>query len=101
MMQLSTGKRINSAADDAAGLQITNRMETQISSLDQAQRNATDATSMAQTAEGAMQEVTDILNRMNDLSIQAASDTASNDDRTAINEEVQELIKQRSTILKR
>lgn len=91
MLQLSTGKRINSAADDAAGLQITNRMETQISSLDQAQRNATDATSIAQTAEGAMQEVTDILNRMNDLAVQASSDTASPDDRKAIDQEVQQL----------
>ena len=91
MLQLSTGKRINSAADDAAGLQITNRMQTQINGLGQAQRNATDATSMAQTAEGAMQEVTDILNRMNDLAIQASNDTVGTKEREAIDQEVQQL----------
>ena len=61
MMQLSTGLRINSAADDAAGMQVTNRMETQLNGLDQAQRNSNDAISMAQTAEGAMDEMTDIM----------------------------------------
>ncbi len=91
MLQLSTGKRINSAADDAAGLQITNRMETQISGLDQAQRNANDAISMAQTAEGAMQETTDILNRMNDLALQSANDSNTAEDRDAINKEINQL----------
>ncbi len=91
MLQLSTGSRINSAADDAAGLQITNRMETQINGLDQAQRNANDAISLAQTAEGAMQETTDILNRMNDLALQSANDTNTTADRTAIQEEVVQL----------
>ncbi|OED41059.1 hypothetical protein ACH42_14985 [Endozoicomonas sp. (ex Bugula neritina AB1)] len=94
MLQLSTGKRINSAADDAAGLQITNRMETQISGLDQAQRNATDATSMAQTAEGALQETTDILNRVNDLALQSVNDSNSMADRAAIQNEVDQLIKE-------
>ena len=92
MLQLSTGKRINSAADDAAGLQITNRMETQISGLDQAQRNANDAISMAQTAEGAMQETTDIMNRMRDLSLQSANDTNTLSDRQAMQEEVNQLV---------
>ena len=91
MLQLSTGSRINSAADDAAGLQITNRMETQISGLDQAQRNANDAISMAQTAEGAMQETTDILNRTRDLALQSANGSNTADDRTAIQAEVEQL----------
>ena len=91
MLQLSTGKRINSAADDAAGLQITNRMETQTNGLQQAQRNANDAISLAQTAEGAMQESTDILNRMNDLALQSANDTNTQADRDAIQKEVGQL----------
>ena len=91
MMQLSTGSRINSASDDAAGMQITNRMETQISGLDQAQRNANDAISMAQTAEGAMQETTDILNRTRDLALQSANGTNADEDRTAIQAEVDQL----------
>ena len=92
MLQLSTGLRINSAADDAAGLQISNRMDTQINGLAVAQRNANDAISMAQTAEGAMQETSNILNRMRDLSLQSASDSNTDEDRAAMQEEVNELI---------
>lgn len=91
MLQLSTGKRINSAADDAAGLQACNRMETQISGMDQAQRNANDAISLAQTAEGAMQETTDVLNRTRDLALQSANDTNTEEDRAAIQLEAAQL----------
>ncbi|WP_318654067.1 flagellin N-terminal helical domain-containing protein [Endozoicomonas euniceicola] len=89
MMQLSTGKRINSAADDAAGLQISNRMATQMNGLGAAQRNANDAISMAQTAEGAMTENTSILNRMRDLSLQSANDTNTDKDRILPRQQVQ------------
>ena len=92
MERLSTGLRINSAADDAAGLQISNRMQTQRNGLDVAIRNANDAISMAQTAEGAMQENTDILNRMRDLALQSANDTNSPRDRAALQKEIDALI---------
>ena len=75
MLSLSTGKRINSASDDAAGMQISNRMNTQIRGLNVAMRNANDAISMAQTAEGAMKELTSIGNRMRDLALQSSNDT--------------------------
>ena len=91
MLQLSTGKRINSASDDAAGMQIANRMNTQMNGLDVAQRNANDAISMAQTAEGAMQEVSSIANRMRDLSLQSANDTNTTEDREAMQKEVEAL----------
>ncbi len=71
--QLASGKRINSAKDDAAGLQISDRLTSQISGLGVAQRNANDGISMAQTAEGAMQESTNILQRMRELSLQSAN----------------------------
>ena len=92
MEKLSTGLRINSAADDAAGLQISNRMQTQRNGLDVAIRNANDAISMSQTAEGAMAEHTDILNRMRDLALQSANDTNSERDRAAMQKEVDALI---------
>ncbi|KKD01169.1 MULTISPECIES: flagellin [Photobacterium] len=88
MERLSTGSRINSAKDDAAGLQISNRLMTQSRGLDVAVRNANDGISMAQTAEGAMQETTSILQRMRDLSLQSANGSNSDDDRKAIQEEV-------------
>ena len=91
MLKLSTGLRINSAADDAAGLQISNRMETQMNGLDVAMRNANDAISMAQTAEGAMQENTNIMNRMRDLALQSANDTNTQADRDAMQEEIGQL----------
>jgi len=91
MEQLSTGKRINSAADDAAGLAIASRMTAQIRGLDQSVRNANDAISMMQTAEGATQEITNMLQRMRELSVQAANDTNATGDRQAIGVEVNEL----------
>ena len=91
MEQLSTGKRINSAADDAAGLAIGNRMTAQIKALDQSVRNANDGISMMQTAEGATKEITNMLQRMRELSVQAANDSYSASDRTAIAAEVTQL----------
>src|SRR6056300_67627 len=73
MQRLASGLRINSARDDAAGLQISNRLTSQINGLNIAVRNANDGISMAQTAEGALQESTNILQRMRDLSIQSAN----------------------------
>ena len=92
MEQLSTGKRINSASDDAAGLAISNKMTSQIRGLNQAVRNANDGISVAQTAEGATQEITNMLQRMRELAVQAANDSNSSADRTALQAEVTELI---------
>jgi flagellin len=92
MEQLSTGRRINSAADDAAGLAISNRMTAQIRGLEQAVRNANDGISMLQTAEGALGEVTNMLQRIRELSVQAANDTYSDPDRESLQLEVDELI---------
>lgn len=91
MQQLSTGKRINSAKDDAAGLAITSRMTSQIRGLDQAVRNGNDTISMLQTTEGAMIEMTNMLQRMRELSIQSANDTYTQDDRSYLNLEFQQL----------
>ena len=91
MQQLSTGKRINSASDDAAGLAISNKMTSQIKGLDQAVRNANDAISVAQTAEGATQEITSMLQRMRELSVQSVNDSNTSSDRTALQAEVTEL----------
>ena len=88
MQRLSSGLRINGAKDDAAGLQISNRLTSQINGLGVAQRNANDGISMAQTAEGAMQASTDILQRMRDLSLQSANGSNSADDRAALQKEV-------------
>ena len=87
MEQLSTGKRINSASDDAAGLAISSRMSSQIDGLNQAVRNGNDAVSLIQTADGSLIQVTDMLQRMRTLAVQAASDTNTPDDRTALNQE--------------
>lgn len=89
--RLSSGQRINSAKDDAAGLAISNRMTSQIRGLDQAIRNANDGVSLVQTAEGALQEVTNILQRMRELSIQSANGIYSNPDRQTLNAEVKQL----------
>ena len=89
--RLSSGQRINSAKDDAAGLAISNRMTSQIRGLDQAIRNANDGVSMIQTAEGALQEVTNILQRMRELSIQSANDIYNDADRGQLDAEVQQL----------
>jgi flagellin len=91
MEQLSTGKRINSAADDAAGLAISNKMTSQIRGLNQAVRNANDGISLLQTAEGATTEITSMLQRMRELAVQAANDTYQSSDRSALNAEVAEL----------
>ena len=91
MQRLSSGMRINSAKDDAAGLQISNRLTSQISGLGVAQRNANDGISMAQTAEGAMQESTNILQRMRELSLQSANGSNSSEDRAALQKEVSAL----------
>ncbi|TWX73207.1 flagellin [Colwellia sp. C1TZA3] len=91
MERLSSGMRINSAKDDAAGLQISNRLTSQINGLAVAQRNANDGISMAQTAEGAMSASTDILQRMRELSLQSANGSNSSDDRSAIQKEVSSL----------
>lgn len=91
MERLSSGMRINSAKDDAAGLQISNRLTSQINGLGVAQRNANDGISMAQTAEGALQASTDILQRMRDLSLQSANGSNSADDRASLQKEVSAL----------
>ncbi|QYJ79882.1 flagellin [Shewanella acanthi] len=91
MERLSSGLRINSAKDDAAGLQISNRMSSQINGIGVAMRNANDGISIAQTAEGAMQESTNILQRMRDLSLQAANGSNSAEDRAAMQKEVNAL----------
>ncbi len=94
MQRLSTGSRINSAKDDAAGLQISNRLSSQISGLNVAVKNSNDGISMAQTAEGALQQSTNILQRMRDLALQAANGSNSGEERKALNSEVTELKKE-------
>ncbi|MDD2556862.1 MAG: flagellin [Desulfuromonas sp.] len=91
MQRLSSGLRINSAKDDAAGLAISDRMTSQIRGLNQAVRNANDGISLAQTAEGAMQETTNILQRMRELAVQSANDTNSATDRASLQAEVNQL----------
>jgi len=91
MQRLSTGSRINSAADDAAGLSIATRMDAQVRGLNMAIKNANDTISVTQTAEGAIDEVTNILQRMRELAVQSASDTNSAEDRTNLNQEVEQL----------
>ncbi|MCP4988121.1 MAG: flagellin [Colwellia sp.] len=88
MQRLSSGMRINSAKDDAAGMQIANRLTSQVNGLAVAQRNANDGISMAQTAEGAMQESSSILQRMRDLSLQSANGSNSAEDRAALQKEM-------------
>ena len=90
--RLSTGLRISSAADDAAGLAISERLRSQVRSLDQAKRNANDGISMVQTAEGALNEVSSILTRLRELSIQANNGTVSDTDKDTLNEEFASLV---------
>lgn len=99
MQRLGTGFRVNSAADDAAGLQIATRLSAQSRGMGVAQRNAQDAISLLQTAEGAFSEMTDILQRMKDLATQASSDTNSTADRTAMQAEFDELAKEITNVL--
>ncbi len=94
MRELSTGLRINSAKDDAAGMSITTRMTEQIRSLNQAIRNAGDAINLIQTAEGATNEITDMLQRMRELAVQAVNDTNNNADRSYLDLEFQQLKQQ-------
>jgi flagellin len=91
MQRLSSGLRINSAKDDAAGLSISDRMTSQIRGLNQAARNSNDGISLAQTAEGALQETTNILQRMRELAVQSANDTNSASDRSSLQAEVNQL----------
>lgn len=91
MQRLSSGLRINSAKDDAAGLAISDRMTSQIRGLNQAARNANDGISLAQTAEGAMQESTNILQRMRELAVQSANDSNTGADRASLQKEVAQL----------
>ena len=98
MERLSTGQRINSAADDAAGLAISSKMTSQIRGLDQAVRNGNDAISMIQTQDGAMIEVTNMLQRMRELAVQAASGTNGSTDRDSLQTEFAALAAQINTI---
>src|SRR4051794_11952759 len=91
MERLSSGYRINRAADDAAGLAISEKLRAQIGGLAQAQRNSLDAVSLVQTAEGALQEVHSILQRVRDLSVQFENGTLSTSDKSSIATEIQEL----------
>ncbi len=92
LQRLSSGLRINSAKDDAAGLAISDRMTSQIRGLNQAVRNSNDGISLAQTAEGALQETTNGLQRIRELSVQAANDTNTDDDRASIQLEIGQLV---------
>jgi flagellin len=91
MERLSTGQRINSAADDAAGLAISSRMTSQINGLNMAVRNTNDAISMVQTADGALVEASKMVQRMRELTVQAASGTVNSTDQTALNTEFRAL----------
>jgi flagellin len=99
MQQLSTGMRINSAADDAAGLAISNTMTSQINGMTQAVHNANDGISLAQTAGGALTEVTNMLQRIRELAVQSSSGTYQSSDRTSMQSEVSNLTQQISSIL--
>jgi flagellin len=100
MERLSTGSRINSAKDDAAGLSIAQRMGAQIAGLEQASRNANDAITMLQVAEGATKEITNMLSRMRELAVQAASGTYSASDRDSLDLEFQALMTEITRIAK-
>jgi flagellin len=91
LSRLSSGMRINSAKDDAAGLAISDRMNSQVQGLNQAMRNANDGISLAQTADGALSESTNILQRMRDLSLQASNGSYNDSDRASMNEEFTQL----------
>lgn len=92
--RLSSGLRINSARDDAAGLQISNRLTSQVNGLNQGNRNANDGISLAQTAEGAMEEITGMLQRMRTLAQQSSNGSNNSDDRLALQQEVNQLSKE-------
>ena len=92
--RLSSGYKINKAADDSTGIAISNKMRAQIRSLDQATRNAVDGQSIIQTAEGALSEIEAVVQRMRELSVQAASDTCTIDDRKAVQQEIDKLLEE-------
>ena len=92
MERLSSGLRINGAADDAAGLAISNRMEAQVRGYTKALQNVNDGISLAQTAEGAQKEITEMLQRMRELAVQASNTTNNATDRASLDDEVQQLI---------
>lgn len=94
MQRLSSGLRINSAKDDAAGMAISERMTTQIRGLNQAARNANDGISLSQTAEGALAEVTSNLQRIRELAVQSANATNNSSDRVALDREVQQRLQE-------
>ena len=98
MQQLSTGKRINSAVDDVAGMAISTRLTSQIRGLNQAVRNTNDGISLIQTAEGATEQVTNMLQRMRELAVQASNDTNNSNDRSYLNLEFQSLTSQIGSI---
>ena len=100
MEKLSSGLRINRAGDDAAGLSISEKMRAQIRGLDQASRNAQDGISLIQTAEGALNETHSILQRMREISVQAANDTNVAVDRNSLNDEIKQLIDEVDRIAK-
>jgi len=89
--RLSSGYRINKAADDAAGMAISQRMRTQIRGLEQASRNASDGVSVIETAEGALNEIESMLQRMRELSVQAVNETNTAEDREHIQSEIEQL----------
>jgi flagellin len=98
LQRLSSGLRINSAKDDAAGLAISSRMSSQISGLNQASRNANDGISLAQTAEGGLESISDSLQRMRELAVQSSNASNTSTDRAAIQTEVNQLIQQINTV---
>jgi flagellin len=99
MQRLSSGLRVNSAKDDAAGLAIAERMNTQVRGMNVAMRNANDAISLSQTAEGALGKVGDIFQRMRELAVQAANGTNTDDDRVSLNEEFVQLAQEATRTL--
>jgi flagellin len=99
IQRLSTGLRVNSAKDDAAGLAIAERMNAQVRGMNVAVRNANDGISLAQTAEGAMGKIGENLQRMRELAVQSANDSNSEDDRTALNAEYQQLAAENARVL--
>jgi flagellin len=92
--RLSSGVRINSARDDAAGLAISDRMNAQVRGMNQAARNANDGVSLLQTADGALSSLSDNLQRVRELAVQAANGTLSSQDRAAVSKEVQQLLQE-------
>ena len=95
MEKLSSGLRINHAKDDAAGMAISTKMRAQIQGLNQASRNASDGNSILQTADGALNEVTSMIQRMRELAVQAANETNTDDDKDSIQDEIESLKKEK------